>query len=426
MSGKKLPDSVSRRSVLKTASVASAAATGITGLGFAMPSQSVAGGKTLEDKRVFQSKALRVHLPQKAESVGSLKNADLGMISTSDDVSRSKLVSAIKTQTPLTFIGPNAPEKLVATVYDIPESKVAAKAANNSFEMPTNIDMTLSMAFPQNSNPRIATLWPTVDEISTHMSGTLSEYTDNFILSEMDVHFTDKTGGFTETSSGNYTTSGTNCSDAAESDEWNCKDPNSERYNNCPKGIINRDTRAAKAVENDSDKDYFAVEIRQSILPNTSDQSDCDNQGKDYDWRTKRIDHSSNMGEPANFTWKETRHSPDSTADDYNQTHNLDGTLGVKTAEVSAGYSWSRSESGVQVDEQVDKDDNVVGHDWSLKDDVGKSFFEARSGFRADSTQDDVSYFGYSYDNQYKFKQSNWCCSRTKLYKYSGEHYWTF
>ena len=238
MSGKKLPDSVSRRSVLKTASVASAAATGITGLGFAMPSQSVAGGKTLEDKRVFQSKALRVHLPQKAESVGSLKNADLGMISTSDDVSRSKLVSAIKTQTPLTFIGPNAPEKLVATVYDIPESKVAAKAANNSFEMPTNIDMTLSMAFPQNSNPRIATLWPTVDEISTHMSGTLSEYTDNFILSEMDVHFTDKTGGFTETSSGNYTTSGTNCSDAAESDEWNCKeDRKSTRLNSSHRSL---------------------------------------------------------------------------------------------------------------------------------------------------------------------------------------------
>ena len=426
MSNEKDADSVSRRSVLKATSAASAAAVGVTGIGSAMPGQSITSGKTLEGKRVFQSKGLGVGLPEKAEGVGSLKNADLAMIGTDDDLPRGTLVSAIKTQTPLTFVGSNAPETLVSTIYDIPESEVGAQVADQSLEMPENIDKTMSLAFPQDSDLRVATLWPTADEISTHMSGTLGEYTNDFILGEMDVHFTDKTGGFTTTSSGDFTTTATSCSDAAESDKWLCKDPNSVRYNNCPEGVINRDTRAAKCDENDSDKDYFAVEISQGVLPNESDQSDCSNQGSDYDWRTKLIDHSSNMGEPQDFTWKENRHSPDSTPDSYTESFSVGGTLGVDTADVSASYSWSRTESGIHIDEQVDDNDNVVGHEWHIGEDVGHSYFEARSGFRADATKNGVSSFGYSFDNRYKFQQPTWCCTKTKTYKYTDSHYWSW
>lgn len=426
MSEEKDSSPVSRRSVLKATSAASAAAVGVPGVGGAMPGKAPTGGKTLEGKRVFQSKGLDVDLPEKAEGVGGLKNADVAMVGTDSGLSRGRLVSAIKTQTPITFVGPKAAETLVSTVFDVPKSEAAAKAADRSLEMPNAIDKTVSMAFPQNTDPQVATLWPTEDELSTHMSGTVGEYTDSFVLGEMDVHFSAKTGGFTTTSSGDYTTTASSCSDAAVSDEWNCKDPNSVRHNNCPKGVINRDTRASKAVESDGSKDFFAVEIKQGVLPNTGDQSDCDNQGSNYDWRTKRIDHSANMGEPSNYTWNEEKHIPDPTADNYNTSFSIGGSIGVKTATVNANYSWSRNESGIQIDEHVDDNDNVVGHDWYLSKDVGQDFFEARSGFRADATTSGVGSFGYSFDNRYKFKQPKYIGSETKTYTYTDSHYWTF
>ncbi|WP_396613952.1 hypothetical protein ACH9L7_19085 (plasmid) [Haloferax sp. S1W] len=394
-----------RRTVLKA--IGAAAATGVGSSSAAAhtgESEEIdRSTNNIKTVRVFMGGAVPFELPSYVEQSG-LGNADLILISSKTDLSHGNIIAALKTGTPIAFVGSRAFDAAIAKVYKTGIDEVPEFVRTGGLKTGHELDYSFGFEYSYKKSDDVVILFPHKEtgtlntyrlRNSPHTQSSVFAFLQNKLIR---ADLAGDTAPSVNSQQTDLTTQTVACPPAKDGDSWTCLGSDSiDEPTVCPYGNRSRTHWGAKLIDNTSSNDYFAFETKFQMSPSMNENQNCSSDAWKNDFLTRTI--TFNDGSIHSY-------GPHPEEGEFSTSKsigfNLSGSLNGLSGGGSVGFEKTKSRSGVKTggfsgNGQVDYDFNI-----KPGGNIAEETFTSYLG-QVVKTANDTSDIDYGYDDMWRW-----------------------